>query len=425
MTMKPNQILFRNEDLQATLVEMEALTNKAKLSRQDLARFDYLKSRASALKAGFSPQQVRLDELNRAEHRMGEPLTRFPKYSRSEQEVAEARAWLHYAKTGEVETRIGEVGNAQISYEKQGSFVPVQFFDQLFAAMKVHDPLFDAELVTYVETERGGLMQCPLVSDLGNVAEPIVESGDDSGDYADLTSTGHAESQPKAYRTPLWATTLEAEQDLNLFMPAIDMARFFFQDRIARGVGRDLVNGDGNSGRILGIIAQLIAAGANPVIAAGSAENTGGSETGANSIGTSDIVRLYTSVDAAYRASKKAAFLMNDDTLTYILKLVDKQGRPIVHIDEGYPYIFSKPVLVAPSLDSFGPSKDVVLFGDFSYWLTHCANGAGYIVRYVEAPGLIEKGDVGFRAFVRYDGQLLWSDFPNSKPPINILRCHS
>lgn len=418
----PSQTLIRNRAIEADLTEMNLITQKPRMTREDRTRFDFLSVRVSALKAGYSPEDLAIDQLNRAEHRAGDPLTRIERSPYSPELIAEARAWQQFIKTGLVEKRVGEVGQPILSYEKQGSFVPFQFFQTLYMALKQHDPLFDPECVTYVETPRGGTMHAPIGSDLGNVAEPVVESADDSGNAVDLSSTDHKESRPKAYRSPLWYASIEAEQDLNAFIPAIDLWAYLAGDRIARGVGKDLINGSGINGHILGLLAQLTAAGDVPTIASGSASNTGGSETGTNSIGTKDLAKLYFSVDQAYRKSPKAAWLMNDNTLEYLVALLDKQGRPIVNVDRGYPTIHSKPVLISPSLDDIGGSKTPILFGDFRYWLTHCAKGAGYIVRYTNAPGLVEKGIVGFRAFVRFDGQLLWNDATNSKSPIRQLQ---
>jgi HK97 family phage major capsid protein len=416
----PNQALIRNTAIAQDLAEMNSITTKPKMSREDRARFDFLATRVSALKAGFTPDDLAVDQINRASFRSGLPLVERHETEFSAEAIEEARCWQRFIKTGEVEKRVGEVGQPIISYEKFGSFVPVQFLSKLFLTLKQHDPLFDPEVVTFVETGRGGLMQCPIGSDIGNVAEPLLESADDTDNAADFTTTGHKQSKPKTYRSPLWYTSIEAEQDLNAFIPATDLWWAMASDRIARGVGRDLVNGNGLTGRILGLVPQLIAAGAVPVIAAGSAGNTGGVETGANSIGTKDLARLYTSVDQAYRKSSKAAWLMNDNSLAYLLGLVDKVGQPIVTISEGLPYIFRKPVLISPSLEDIGGSKNPVIFGDLSYFLTHSVKGNAYVKRYHEAPGLVEKGIVGFRVFARFDGQLLWDGSGNT--PINILQ---
>lgn len=77
-----------------------------------------------------------------------------------------------------------------------------------------------------------------------------------------------------------------------------------------------------------------------------------------------------------------------------------------------YPTLFSKPVYVSPSLDSLGASKQVGLFGHFSYFIVHQARGplSNFVKRYDEAPGYVERGIIGYRLFDRYDVALLWND---------------
>jgi HK97 family phage major capsid protein len=196
-----------------------------------------------------------------------------------------------------------------------------------------------------------------------------------------------------------------------------------------------LINGSGSS-KPLGIIPALEALGstATPfIIASGSANNTGGAETGANSIGSADIASLYHSVDSAYRNNPKTAFWMADSTLQYLDGLVTKYGQPLhlVKWVDGEPQIFGKPVKVSPSIPAIGPSQVSVLFGDFGYWFTKivtgvAANGSplSYVQSYTEGPALIENGLIGFRAFLRVGGALAVSDAA-SKSPINWCRNHS
>jgi hypothetical protein len=51
---------------------------------------------------------------------------------------------------------------------------------------------------------------------------------------------------------------------------------------------------------MLGLIPSLRAAGVTPVVAAGSAANDGGFNTGANSLGTPDFAAAYSQLDEAY-----------------------------------------------------------------------------------------------------------------------------
>jgi HK97 family phage major capsid protein len=192
------------------------------------------------------------------------------------------------------------------------------------------------------------------------------------------------------------------------------------------------VTGNGSS-KPLGLIPALeeLASVTTPfIIAAGSATHTGGAETGANSIGIPDLSNLYYSVDDAYRSNPKCAWLMRDSTLNYIDGLiVTKLGQKLdlVKYIDGKPFILGKPVKISPSVPAIGPSNVSVVFGDLSFWCTKIVTGIagngmplGYVQTYQEAPGLIENGLIGFRAFLRAGGVLAVND-RNSPSPINYL----
>ena len=150
-----------------------------------------------------------------------------------------------------------------------------------------------------------------------------------------------------------------------------------------------------------------------PVIANGSAANTGGAETGTTSIGSADLAAAVAALNPAY-LGPKTAFGMNNATLCALRGLVSKQGTPldIVRDTADGPTIYGIPVKIAPSLDSMGASHNPIVLGDYSYWATRIVTGDEMmgIKSYTEAPGLAENGNVGFRSFVRAGGALLWND---------------
>jgi HK97 family phage major capsid protein len=121
----------------------------------------------------------------------------------------------------------------------------------------------------------------------------------------------------------------------------------------------------------------------------GSADNTGGSETGANSNGSKDIAKLYASVNPAYRASDKCAFFMNGNTRAHLSQITTKLGIPLVNWVGGDAYILGKEVKVCPGMDDIGASNSPVVFGDGAYWMTRMVQDDLTFVQLVkEAPGL-------------------------------------
>ena len=154
------------------------------------------------------------------------------------------------------------------------------------------------------------------------------------------------------------------------------------------------------------------------VTAAGSSANTGGSETGANSLGSKDIANLFFSLPAPYRRSSKFAFIMNSTTALYLSGVLDKMGRPLLDLDDEL-MLLGKQVLIDESMDNIGASNVPVIAGDLSYWVTRVVTGSSmYLQRYTQGVGLAENGMFAVNLFGRVGGTLMFND---SSAPSPIL----
>lgn len=133
--------------------------------------------------------------------------------------------------------------------------------------------------------------------------------------------------------------------------------------------------------------------------------STTGFPTSGSSIGADVLIDMAYSVIPQYRP--KASFMMNDATIKAARKLKDDQGRYLWEpsLQVGQPdSILGYPVYSNPAMDTFGASKKVIAFGDFS----------AYYIRDV-SPLRFERSDefafstdlVSFRALFRTDGVLV------------------
>lgn len=410
------------------LSEASALTSKPKWTSQDERRNGYLLSAIAALKTGeVTLADIDAARLTEAEVRNGLPVTISLHGNMNPEQRAHAKAWQQFMTTGGVDFRDEGTGIVAASFlnGNNGQLVPIMWLNQVFAAMKAADPLFDPEDVTYIETTHGRPIQVGIYGDIENVATVFGEGVDASASETDISKPGQVLVGAYSYRSPLWRTSLEALQDLEISYTESLLFQKFAADRMVRGAGKDLINGNGSS-KPLGLVPSLVAAGVVPTIAAGSSGNDGiAGNTGANSIGSADLAKTFFSVNSAYRESDRAAWLMNDTTLQFLASLNDKVGHPVVKLVEGIYTILGKPVKVSPSMDNIGASNNPVVFGDLSYWCTRCARDPlTYVRRFTQTAGLIEKGEVGFRLFARFDGKLLWND-TGSPAPLALLQNHS
>jgi HK97 family phage major capsid protein len=189
--------------------------------------------------------------------------------------------------------------------------------------------------------------------------------------------------------------------------------------RFGRGYENFLTNGTGVN-QPTGLLTALAANGVTPVVAAGSSETTGGTQTGANSIGYSDLVNLEHSIDPSYR--RNAKFMLNDNVLSSIKKIIDKFGRPLwtAGLSSGDPdTILGYQYVINQSMPVLAPSAQTVVFGDLKKFTVRRVLDMS-MIRLVEL--YANLGQVGFQAFMRLDSNLTVAP---STHPIGILQQHS
>jgi HK97 family phage major capsid protein len=211
-------------------------------------------------------------------------------------------------------------------------------------------------------------------------------------------------------------------QDLEQSFTATELFKKFTTKALARGIGRDLLTGNG-SGKTLGLIPSLEAVGAPIIAAAGSSANDGSGATGTNSLCTQDFANAYAALDDAWRADPSCRWILNANTLGKLYGQLDKMGRPIINFVECAPTILGIPVLWSPSMDNIGASKVPVILGACSAWTTRLVvsgvDDMG-VIMYKESAGLVENGLVEFQSFVRAGGVLLYNDASSPSPFVLI-----
>lgn len=325
------------------------------------------------------------------------------------QDGAESRALADFLRTGKIEDRALGVGTPTQT-TATGVLVPQAFYDKLTTALRAFDALFDEDVVTVAETETGAPLVMPALDDTANAATIIAESAQDPAEADPITSA--TIQVPSTYRTGLIVVSRELVEDSSFDISAILAQAFAI--RIARGVGPNLVS-------------TLLASAKLGVTAAGSAANTGGSETGATSIGWADLVGLVKSVDPAYRNAEKVAWLMNSDTLLALDSVITKNGQPMIHpqyLPDGRRMLLGYPVAICPSMPDIGvvgsPATPAcpVAFGATSYWITRVVKGSTRVQRLEEL--LAEYGQIAYRGYTRANGQLL--AVTSSQSPIKLLQ---
>jgi HK97 family phage major capsid protein len=162
---------------------------------------------------------------------------------------------------------------------------------------------------------------------------------------------------------------------------------------VGNALGTDLVTGNASS-KPSGIV-QTATTGVT------------GATTGASGAFTADeLIDLYYSVIAPYRASTSCAWIMRDATLARVRKLKDSQNQDLWQpgLTVGAPdVLLGKPVYTDPNVAAVATSAKSVIFGDISAYHVRIAGG----VRFERSDDFAFQSDlVTFRAIVRGDGIL-------------------
>lgn len=283
-----------------------------------------------------------------------------------------------------------------------GDFVPASFRQELGVAMKAYDALFDSEVCMYFETARGSPCGLPYIDDTASAAA-IVGEGSVSSEV-DPTPAGVVLPAAPTWRSGLVKVSTELLADTAF--PVSSFLASAFGIRFARGIGASLVT-------------TLLSAAKLGATATGDANKTGANAS--NSIGYGDLLGLRTSVNPAYRATPKTCWVMNDNTLSALDGLCDKQGHPIIDADDrdanGRRLLLGWPVAVSPSMPDIGAGATPIAFGALAYFILRTVPQVTTIQVFTER--FAEYGQVAFESRFRCNAGLLAAG--GSDAPVKYL----
>ena len=136
-----------------------------------------------------------------------------------------------------------------------------------------------------------------------------------------------------------------------------------------------------------------------------------------------DLVSLQASVDNAYGNPERGAFMMNSATLAAILKIVDKNGRPIFITDAQtgvISRILGRRVIINESMPDIAASAKPIAFGDFKYYHLRMVQGIRMTVFKEKYADKLEVGLHGPRPRRRQPGRCRNA---SGEVPRNGCRC--
>lgn len=304
------------------------------------------------------------------------------------------------------------------AYSGLGYFVPTGFTDIIEQATKFYAPLLNGSCIKVIDTDSGQPLPFPVSNDTAEVASIVGEAANVS--ELDVQSVSQVVLGSYKFTSGLVKVSSESMQD-----SAFDLETWLgdlFGQRFGRAMEQYLTTGSGSS-QPTGLLTAIEASGASPVIAAGSSPNDGiVGNTGANSIGSQDLVNLEHSVDPSYR--RGAQYMFSDGTLGTLQRILDKFGRPLwtpgvannaPNMINGYSYTLNQ------SMPAIAAGANTVIFGDFTKFVARRVKAMS-VKRLDEL--FAQTDQVGFLAFSRIDSNLVLA-VNNSPCAINVLEQHS
>ena len=361
---------MNNAEKRASLIaQANSLLAKPNYSKEDKAKFDSLMTLADAL----------------ADAPVTTPEDRNAEVSKS---------FRSYLATGEKRTYTG----MSVSVDGNGGYmVPQSFYGKVTAMLAAVDPLFDPNVVTVFEDTHGNACTAPIITDETQSASKVGEGV--SGTEQEITVGALLLPKADSWRSGKIIYSQELAQDSAF--PMEDVISKAAAVRFRRGIG---------SANVATLVSQASSALTTSSVSAG--------------VSIDNVLDLLGSIDADYQASDKFRVLMNQATLTSLLKQKDTAGhyQKMIHFDDeaGCYVIAGKKIAVSPSLASVAANAVPVVAGDLSYFFMRIVKPSMNLLVYSQTPGLVEYGLTAAQAFVRTNAGLLVA---GSGSPVKFIAC--
>jgi HK97 family phage major capsid protein len=397
-----NQELVLREQRDALLREAQQITSNPNATKADLKRADVLLAQASNFRSRESAQTRAALALEDATGHRVSIETNEQREERAERE--NTREYLRKLLSGKMtdaelrsyvpmDTTTGTPG------ESAGYLSPQNFFHKVTSMLAATDPLFDPSLVTYFESDNGNSIPAPLLSDEGESA--VVVGENQTSSEQNITLGQLLLDRAVSWRSQKLIGSYEWIQDSAF--PIDDVVAQLCAVRFRRGIG---------------------AANISTLVTQASTAKTPVAAQFANGVFLEDIANLLSSIDSDYLNDPSFRILINQSTLTTLLKEKDTQERyqsGVIHFnDSRNAYtIFGKQVAISPSVASPAASAYPVIAGPLKYWFQRVVKNSLRLLRYDNAPNLVEYGVFAWEMFLRANGGLLQL---GSGSPIQVLQ---
>jgi HK97 family phage major capsid protein len=401
-----SQIISERTRLQA---EADAIVNNPNASRSELKRVDTILSKIANLRTN----DEFIERMNALSDEAGVPRrAAYKEPSQRTKDTAELQNFLVHggvtrarlAENKVQEARMytkGGILTAEREAEIRGTamnsttgssgafFVPSDFdFSTIIRQqMKQYDGIFDSSAVSFVDRDHGRPFPVPAVDYTGVSAAIVAESGQTTPSTIPTVAITNVSKPSYTYRSLNMPVSIELMQDsFELVQTILGQV---FGVAMARGVGADLINGNGTTAP-QGLL---------------TAASLGATSAVSGVVSAVDIESVYYSLNRISRNSPACRWLMNDKTYGVFKKLKDTTTAPLISFVDDKEVLYGKPISICPSLPDIAVSSKSIILADLSQYIV--TRTPLQIVVQREATPYVEFGQVLVQCSQRFDAKLL------------------
>lgn len=272
-----------------------------------------------------------------------------------------------------------------------GYTVPTEFLPQIEKTMAIWGPMLNPEAVDILTTDDGSPIEFPSIDDTAQRGDQFAENAaitDDGGvdpAFGQITLSAYMHNS-EIVRVPVQLMSDSAFDVVGRLLPDL------FGERMARTANDKLTTADGSS-KPQGI---TIGAGAGVTAASQTA------------FAADELIDLQHTVNPAYRASPKAAWMFNDTVLKMIRKLKDSENRYIWQapdIKTGEPAtLLGNRYWINPSMASPATGTRPIVYGDLSKYMVRRVGG---FTLFVFRERYMDNLQLGVMSYGRFDGKVI------------------
>lgn len=304
---------------------------------------------------------------------------------------AEERSALQEAGTFRAPEMTPELRALTTGTNSSGGYtVPVTFMAEIEKTEAIWGPMLNPEAVRIITTDSGELITMPSIDDTAQRGDQFAENAEITDDAGVDPTFGQITLSAYMHASEIVKAPIQLMEDSAFNIE--ELLGELFGERMARTANDKLTTADGSSKP------QGIATGAGAGITAASA----------TAIASDELIDFQHTVNPAYRASRKCAWMMNDTSLKIIRKLKDAEDRYLwqpPNMIAGEPQtLLGNRIWINPSLANPGAGTRPILFGDLSKYVVRRVRGNQL---YVFRERYMNNLQLGFMSFGRFDGKVI------------------